>query len=221
LVGLLSALLGACLALAALYAVNGTLDFHTAAVRVVQTEVVRLENEVGALNARLGDVERGLQSIQALDSRLTEVETDVEQLTAGLDQITSDLDRLSGELDQLAGDLDATQDQVTSMAETMDALRQEFTNLSEDLGGLADHVSMLANRTKNVEEQLAGLNQRIETVQQAAERFDAFLDGLRGLLIGTGGMDRGTSPLGSSAEQTPTLRPQVTVIPLATPTPEP
>jgi ABC-type transporter Mla subunit MlaD len=107
------------------------------------------------------------------------------------------------------------------MTETMGALRQEFTNLSEDLDGMADHVSTLANRVDELEEQLANLSQEIEAVQQAADRFDAFLDGLRELLGSTEGMRPGTSPLGPSPLQTPTLRPMVTVIPLATPTPTP
>lgn len=206
-VGLLSALVGACLALGFLYAVNGTLDFHTATVRTVQSEVARLEGDLEALNATLSDVEGRLEAIQALEARLTEVETDTEQLAAGLET--------------LAGELEATQDQVTSMTETMGALRQEFTNLSEDLGGLAEHVSMLATRMDDVDEQLASLSQEMENVQQAADRFNAFLDGLRELLESSEGLGQGMSPLGSSPAQTPTLRPQVTVIPLATPTPKP
>jgi methyl-accepting chemotaxis protein len=206
-VGLLSAILGAILALAFLFVVNGTLDFHTATMRAVQSEGVRLEGELDALRAKLGDVEGRLQAIRALDSRLTEVEADTEQLADGLEE--------------LAGELEATQDQIASMTETMGALRQEFTNLSEDLDGMADHVSTLANRVDELEEQLANLSQEIEAVQQAADRFDAFLDGLRELLGSTEGMRPGTSPLGPSPLQTPTLRPMVTVIPLATPTPTP
>jgi competence ComEA-like helix-hairpin-helix protein len=199
-VGLLSAFLGAMLALAFLFAVNSTLDFQTAAGRLVQSETVRLEGELDAVNANLADVEGRLQAIQVLDTRLVAVEVSTEQL---------------------ASDLEALQGEVASLAETVGALRQEFTNLSENLDGMADHVSMLGNRMDDFEQQLASLSQEIEAIYLATERFDTFLDGLRDLLETTGSAGQGASPLGPNPEQTPTLRPMVTVIPLATPTPSP
>lgn len=199
-VGVLSAVLGAMLALAFLFAVNSTLDFQTAAGRLVQSEIVRLEGELDGVNARLADVEGRLQAIQALDTRLVAVEASTEQL---------------------ASDLEALQGEVALLTETMGALRQEFTNLSENLDGMADHVSMLGNRMDEFEGQLAGLNQEIEAIYLATQRFDSFLDGLRELLETAEGAGQGASPLGPNPEQTPTLRPMVTVIPLATPTPSP
>jgi competence ComEA-like helix-hairpin-helix protein len=199
-VGLLSAILGAMLALAFLFAVNGTLDFQAAAGRLVQSEIVRLEGELDAVNANLADVETRLQAIQALDTRLAVVEANTEQL---------------------ASDLEAMQGEVASLTETVGALRQEFTNLSENLDGMADHVSILGNRLDDLDEQLTSLNQEIEAIYLATERFDTFLDGLRELLETTGGAGQGVSPLGPNPEQTPTLRPMVTVIPLATPAPSP
>jgi len=210
LVGVLSALLGAVLALAIVFVINGTLDFQSAAIRAAQDEVLRMESVVGALNLKVAEVEERLGQIQELDARLSE---------------TRDaLERLTGALDELRG-------RVESLAETHDALRQEFTNMREDLDGLAGHVSVLDRRLSETEAQILSLEDEIEILGQSVERFDAFLLGLRALL---------NEPLGDlaptptpwieptdSPEPTPTSwntpvpRPQVTVIPLATPTPTP
>jgi competence ComEA-like helix-hairpin-helix protein len=204
LVGLLSSLLGAVLALAFLFLINGTLDFQAAAIRAAQDEVLRMEVLVGALNVKVAELEERVGAIQELDARLTDTQS-------GLRRLSADLDDVKGRFELLT--------------ETQDALRQEFTNMREDLDGLAVHVSVLDRRVSENETQIAFLNRKIEILGESILRFDAFLSGLQALLNESQGTLPPTptpwiTPMPSpTAWETPTLRPQVTVIPLATPTP--
>jgi septal ring factor EnvC (AmiA/AmiB activator) len=192
-VGLLSAILGAFLALLFLFMVNGTLDFQRAAVQAAQNEVLRLEGELDALGGKLAQMEAQVAAVQELDRRLAAAEAS---------------------LGQVATELQATQAEMETMVATMDVLRQEFTNLREDLDGLAGHVSALEGRLGGVEEQLASLSQEVEALGETVLRFDAFLTGLRELLD----QAAGALPPTPAAQAMPTLRPSVTVIPLVTPT---
>lgn len=204
LVGLLSALLGAVLALVLLFMVNGTLDFQAAAIRAAQDEVLRMEGLVGALNVKVGELEERMGAIQELDARLTDAQ-------AGIRRLSADLEDVKGRFE--------------SLAETQDALRQEFTNLREDLDGLSVHVSILDRRVSETEEQIAFLSRKIEVLGESIVRFDAFLAGLQVLLSESLGDLQPTptpwiTPMNTPTPwETPTLRPKVTVIPLATPTP--
>jgi competence ComEA-like helix-hairpin-helix protein len=213
LVGLLSSLLGAALALLFLFLVNGTLDFQSAAIRAAQDEVLRVEGVVGALDMKVAELEERVGAIQELEARLTDTQTG---------------------LRRLSGDLGDVKQRFELLAESQDALRQEFTNLREDLDGLAVHVSVLDRRVSGLETQfseletqVAYLNRRVEILGESIQRFDAFLVGLQVLLNTTQGDLPPTptpwvTPLPTpTAWRTPTLRPQVTVIPLATPTPTP
>ena len=204
LVGLLSSLLGAVLALALLFLINGTLDFQAAAIRAAQNEVLRMDVLVGALNERVVELEERVDAVQELEAQLTDTQ-------AGLRRLSADLDDVKGRFELLA--------------ETQDEVRQEYTNLREDLDGLAVHVSVLDRRVSDSETQIAFLNRKIEILGESISRFDAFLVGLQALLNESQGALPPTptpwiTPMPSpTAWETPTLRPQVTVIPLATPTP--
>ena len=197
-VGLLSSLLGAVLALALLFLINGTLDFQAAAIRAAQDEVLRMEVLVGALNVKVVELEEQVDAIQELEARLTDTQ-------AGLRRLSADLDDVRGRFELLS--------------ETQDALRQEFTNLREDLDGLAVHVSVLDRRVSDSETQIAYLHRRIES-WRVIRRSDALSIGLQVLLNASqGAMPPMPTPWITpmptpTAWQTPTLRPQVTVIPL-------
>ena len=114
-----------------------------------------------------------------------------------------------------------------SLADTQDALRQEFTNMREDLDGLAVHVSELDRRLGDTETQVELLNRKVEILDESIQRFDAFLAGLQALLNASlGTVPPAPTPYitpmpSPTAWETPTVRPEVTVIPLATPTPAP
>lgn len=210
LMGVLAALLGAALALAAIFLVNGTLDFQSAAIRAAQDEVLRMEGLVGALDMKVAELEGRLGAIQELDARLTETQNGLRRLSADLDDVRQKADAL---------------------AEIQGALRQEFTNLREDMDGLADHTSMLDRRLSEAETQIAYLNRRIEILIESIRRFDEFLTGLQTLLnesldavppTPTPWITPETTPTPEpTARETRVPRPQVTVIPLATRTPTP
>ena len=215
LVGLLSSLLGAGLALLFLFLVNGTLDFQSAAVRAAQDEVLRMEGVVGALDMKVAELEGRVAAVEELESQLADAQTVLLTLSANLDDVRQRFELLAG---------------------TQDALRQEFTNTREDLDGLAVQVSVMDRRASDFETQLreletqvAFLNRKVEILGESIRRFDAFLIGLELLLNQTQG-DLPPTPtpwvtptptpwVTPTAWQTPTLRPQVTVIPLATSTP--
>lgn len=210
LVGVVSSLVGAVLALVVMFLINGALDFQTAAIRAAQDEVLRMEGVVGALEMKVLELEERLGAIQELDARLTETQTGLRRLSAALDEARQRSDAL---------------------AESQGALRQEFTNLLEDLDGLAVHVSTLDGRLGEAEAQISYLNQGIEILSESVRRFDEFLAGLQELL------DQSLETLAptpvpqitpaNTPKSTPTVqdtrapRPEVTVIPLATRTPGP
>lgn len=204
LVGLLSTILGAALALLLLFLINGSLDFQSTAIRAAQDEVLRMEGVVGALDMKVAELEGRMAAIQELEARLSDTR-------AALGDVSADLGELKRRFELLA--------------ETQDAMRQEFTNMREDMDGLAVQVSVLDRRLSDTETQVAFLDRRIEILGESIQRFDAFLIGLGALLDQTQGDLPPTptpwiTPLPTpTAWQTPTLRPQVTVIPLATSTP--
>jgi competence ComEA-like helix-hairpin-helix protein len=210
-VGLVSAIVGAALALAILFFVNGTLDFQTATDRALRAEAFRLEGEMEALGTEVEQLQGRMDTMQDLTSLVEEAQADIQILSR---------------------DLAATQAQVESLTETADTLRQEFTNLREDLDGMAEHVGMLEGGLREAEERLAAVEERlaivsreVRTLRQTAERFDAFLNGLRELLGEAGGPSRPAptvtrTPFPTPTPwETPTPKPDLTVIPLATPTP--
>ena len=206
LVGVLSTILGALLALLFLFLVNGTLDFQSAAIRAAQDEVLRMEGVVGALDRKVAELEEGIAAIQELEARLSDTQ-------ATLGDVSADLSELKQRFELLA--------------ETQDAVRQEFTNMREDMDGLAVQVSVLDGRLSDVETQVAFLDRKIEILGESIQRFDAFLIGLGALLNEIQGDLPPTptpwiTPLPTAtAPPTPILRPQVTVTPLATSTPPP
>jgi competence ComEA-like helix-hairpin-helix protein len=219
-IGLLSVILGAALALATLYGVNGTLNFRGAAERTVQAEIQRVEGEIDTLGSRLGEVEGRLGAIQELDARLTDTERTVQGLG-------DELDSMQTQLEEMTTAIGSIQTQLEEITTSIGSMQQEFTNLREDLDGLAEHVSSLDGVIAGLQEQVDGLQSDLEAVSQAAERFDAFLNGLRELLGEPQQQSSPTAPAEPdltstpASGQAPSLRPMVTVIPLATPSPTP
>ncbi len=167
LVGLLSALLGAGLALGLIFLVNGTLDFQATAIRAAQDEVLRMEGVVGALDQQVEDLEGRLEALQELDALVTETRTTLRTLSADLDGVNAT---------------------VESLVETQGAIRQEFANLREDLDGVDSHANVLDRRLGEAEGQIASLNGIFDSVSESIRRFDAFLRGLQGLLNDTPGV---------------------------------
>ncbi|MGD2205723.1 MAG: helix-hairpin-helix domain-containing protein [Anaerolineae bacterium] len=195
LVGLMGAVVGAVLALLALFIINnGTLNFRAAAARDLRREAFQLSGEIDTVRGELSQMEERVEAMQDLSIQLDEAQTDIRQLTDSLM---------------------AAQTEIDSMAEALDVLQTEFPNLREDLDALAENVSRQGRQLDEMVSQLDDLGEDLEAVQEAAQRFDAFLGGLRHLL------NESMGPPTPTPWETPTSRPQVTVIPLKTPTPTP
>ena len=206
-VGLVSALLGAVLALLAIYAVNRTLDFRTATNQAVRAEAYRLDGEMNALGGELDQLATRLDAMQDLAPVVEAAQADILALSR-------DLASTEAMLESVTDDLAGVQVSLAAMSEDVAGLEDEMAGLGEGLDELGQQVEALAVRVDTMDEELQSLT-------EAAERFDAFLDGLRQLLGESG-------PPGSSdltpfptptAWETPTPAMEMTVIPLATPTP--
>lgn len=186
-VGLVSAFAGAILALLVLLLVNGTLNFRGATTRALQIEAFRLDGEIQALDADLSQLQGRLEAMQDLAAQVTEVQT-------GLGRLGGALAEARGELDSIAG--------------TLRALRQESTNLRQDLDGLAGTVGAHEMQLSETREQIINLSREVEAARSAAERFDAFLAGLRELLYETQGPAlRGTPATPLPPTRTPWVTP--------------
>jgi hypothetical protein len=201
-VGLLSAILGALLALAFLFAVNGTLDFQGAAARKVDTQVAQLQGQIDGLSARLDQTQSQVAALQSLSAEIEQARADIQRVSA---------------------DIAATQKQAQVMAGTLETTQQGLTNLTENVDGLAGQVGTLTDRLVQVEKQAATLDEALQAMRETTRRFEAFLDGLRALLQDSSSPLQPTAAPGIApiSSATPIPRPKVTVIPLVTPTPTP
>jgi competence ComEA-like helix-hairpin-helix protein len=197
-VGVLSAIAGAVLALVVLFVLNnGTLAFRTAASREIRRETFQLSGEIDALRAELGQMQGQVAAVQDLANQVSAAQNDIRKLSSSLTD---------------------AQTQIDSINTTLDGMRGEFTNLREDVDGMASTVSALSDRVGAAEDQLVTLGKDLQAVQKAAQRFDTFLTGLRGLLEESLGPAVATPPRPKPATPTPTPV-ELTITPLPTPTP--
>ncbi len=185
---------------------------------------------VGALLtlAILAALNNGTLSFNQADARLQSEIQDAQRLQSDLQQTVDNLDsELNSNLGAVAtrtGDLFLQQQETdTAVNDIMSGMRQTNANVTE--------LQAITN----------ALDERLTTVAAAAETFDAFLDGLRGLLIDldggtatavpetatpeatleatpTASTDTGTA---ATAVPSPTSRPTRTPRPTATPIPLP
>jgi methyl-accepting chemotaxis protein len=193
LMGLISAVAGAVLALVILWAINGTLDLRTATSRALQAEAARLDAQIGPLQADLGQMKEQVAAMEELAPRLDKAEADIQRLEQ---------------------DLATTQADLESMSAEMAKGEKAVAVFGENLGALEQRASAL-------EERLGTFSQELEEMRQATQRFGAFLTGLRALLDQTQGPATPASLGGQTPMLTPTPGGVVTVIPLATPMPTP
>jgi competence ComEA-like helix-hairpin-helix protein len=212
LVGLLSALGGALLALLVLFLLNGgTLDWERATSRAIDREVSQLEGQLGELRTELEQARQRL---------------------GGLEELSRRLDEVQAQMEAMGGAIESLQLELTATAEGLGDVRQTLAGLSDDLTSVAESVTALEGRVDGMSEQLGELDEQLLALRRAVGRFDTFLAGLRGLLEETmpGAREQtptptpaksspGSTPTPTPAEASPTPASQVTVIPLASPTP--
>ena len=151
-VALASALLGACLALVILAAINGTLQFGRATA-----------------------LRRTMSAVQDLNLRVDRVTADLSQMQAGLDRGQADLEAMGQQLRDMRRQLDTLDQNVTAAQTELNGMRTNLGRMGESMGGLE-------RRAVAVETQLAGAVEQVRTMRAAVERFDVFLAGLRSLL---------------------------------------
>lgn len=211
-VGLLSTLAGALLALLVLFLLNGgTLDFEGATARAIDREVSQLEGQLSVLRTELDEVRQRLGQFEELSRRLDETESALEGTQAEI-----------GSLQEQAG---ALQSDLEMTSQGLADVRQALAGLSDDLISVAENMTAL-------EDQVAAIDEQVVTLRRATARFDTFLLGLRQLLDETDSGAESSQPMEgtptstpwvpatpTASEATPTPASQVTVIPLATPTP--
>jgi hypothetical protein len=202
LIGLLSALLGAVLALAALWIVNRTLDFRTATNRAVRAEAFRVDGEFGAVRADLEGVNARVDDLQAMVPLVEQARSDIEGLGDALGAVEIELRRLN---------------------QDMTAAQTALATLSSDVGDLGKGLDEVQGQMAAMEERVTTLGEEIEAVRRSAQRFDDFLNGLWELLsaVRPALESPSTEPAAPSGLDTPTPQPMITVIPLASPTPVP
>ena len=201
-VGLVSALLGAVLALVALFLMNGTLDLQASANRALRAEAQRLDGELQALDERLS-------AMQDLAPVVEQARTDIQ----GLGQ---DLSAAKAQLASMSEDLSGVQSSLATLG-------NDVAGLEEGFGAMGKELGVLQAQTVDLQGQIATVEENLAVLQESADRFDAFLAGLRVLLSDVEAPVHSTlTPFPTpTAWITPTPEPNVTVIPLATPTAKP
>jgi prefoldin subunit 5 len=201
LIGLLSAILGAAAALVILYGLNGTLDFQSASSRALRAEAYRLDGELGTLGSRVDQLEAQLAAMQ--------------DLAPAIEEAQSDIQGLRGDLDAAESTLGSVVEDLTSVQASLNDLDDSVAGLEEQMGSVTDDIESVQAQVGELGDQIASMDEELQSLSKAAERFGAFLDGLRDLLSESGTTSVPTrTPLA-----TVTQEPEVTVIPLATPTP--
>jgi competence ComEA-like helix-hairpin-helix protein len=201
--GLAGAVLGAMLALAFLLMVNGTLNFQMASSKALNSEALRLDDEIDEMAMDLSQLRGRVDVLQDLSMRLENAQADFSHLA-------QDVGTMQSEVESLRRDATLVQDSLATV-------RQHTSDLDQNLSALQAQATAMAER-------LDALQSHLDTLGKESQRFRAFLTGLQQLLnqpIETQPDATPISPLLSTPTPRPTsvLRPQITVIPLATPTP--
>jgi competence ComEA-like helix-hairpin-helix protein len=221
-VGLVSALLGAVLALAVLWGINGTLDFlNEETLRPVWTQTGELEDQIKALNTGLTSVEGRLEVVHDLGLRLDQVQSDLQGVN---DDLGAMREQMAAFQEELKGVQTAIVDNVVELSERTTGIEGQTMQQGERITQLEEGQFELQARVGFVEEQMATAIEQVERMRGVVSRFGAFLVGLQELL------DQSAESWPSPTRAPPstpitsepsTPQPVVTVIPLATPTPIP
>jgi competence ComEA-like helix-hairpin-helix protein len=210
LVGLLSAVAGALLALLVLFLLNGTLDVQRAAERRLQGEVFRLEGDMEAVRAQARSVEERM---------------------AGVEGLAGQVEAAQGQIRDLGTSVDSLRTDVGTATQRIEDMQMTLAGLSDDMVNVQEGVTALGTQLGDMEARLGTMAGELAEAQEAVTRFDAFLAGLQALLSETTGTSgpatdvpalQTMTPFPSPAEGTApasTPRPGVTVIPLVTATP--
>ena len=131
-----------------------------------------------------------------------------QELNLGIESVRGDQSDLSGNLDTLGGQM-----------ATMEAEQAKIVLIEAD-------VADLQGTAVAVDDELATVGQRLDIVAESAENFDAFLNGLRDLLVGFQGTPSTPTPTEAATPSptpvpTETMMVTETAVPTETQTPPP
>jgi competence ComEA-like helix-hairpin-helix protein len=211
-VGLLSTLAGALLALLVLFLLNGgVLDFERATARAIDREASQLDGQLSELRTQLDEVRQRLGQFEELSRQLDEMQSALEGTQA---------------------EVGSVQEQVGSLQSALDVTSQGLADVRQTLAGLSDDLTSVAEDVTALEDQVDAMDEQVVALRRTAARFDQFLLGLQQLLDETalGAESPQTreatptrtpwiTPTPTATEASATPSSEVTVIPLATPTP--
>ena len=186
---LLTLLLSTALALIVLGGANGTLNFASrGALQDARADLRQLQRRQEAFQAQA----------DALAGQLAELQRQVDALARLRDEVlavqgrTDALEEKTTQLAQDAQALDAALERWRAQTEALSAdLQRVETQLNADMQALTERFEQdAAQLRQQVEEEITAVDQRVDSLsgdidalQQAAERYNAFLSGLRDLLI--------------------------------------
>ncbi|MFC1974907.1 helix-hairpin-helix domain-containing protein [Chloroflexota bacterium] len=192
LVAIVGAVGGALLALLVMLSINGTLDMDMA----TQPQIIELNDEVSALkrqsdtlNDEIGQLRDRVSQIEALSGRMQKAEAEIETMNETLAKLN---------------------EQIATLEQDMQQVQTGIEALNEGLSIQGEQVAIL-------EQDTAQIRETVEQIQDAADRFDSFLTGLRDLLLAT---DETATPA-SSTDPSPIPTSSPTDSPTATRTPRP
>jgi chaperonin cofactor prefoldin len=202
----LGILLGAGLALAVLFALNGTLDFGH------HERLIYLNSWVTDLDRR---VETAQDRIETQDAALKATQTELETLRGRLDEGMTRLETLNAGLSDL-----------TDQAE---ALARDVEETTARLAALAATTERVTQENAAIRSQFEDINNRLAALNESAARFRDFLRGLQTLLNdlvavppATSATDQAVGTVMTAApEEAITGSPALTLFPPLTPIPPP
>jgi len=202
----LGIVLGAGLALAVLFAINGTLDFGH------HERLIYLNSWVTDLDRR---VETAQDRIETQDAALKATQTELETLRGRLDEGVSRLETLNAGLSEL-----------TDQAE---ALTREVEETTARMADLEAAMATVTQENAAIRSQFEDINNRLAALNESAARFRDFLLGLQTLLDDLVAVPPATSATDQAAEtvmktapeEAVTGSPALTLFPPLTPIPPP
>ncbi len=189
---LLATLLGAALALALLFVVNGTLRWSA------QQEVVALKNNVAALQRSSQALEAQVATMQG---GLTGARSDLGNLQDGLATLGDNLGSLQEGFAKLGGDVEGLQGTVAVLPK----LQEDLTAAQAQVAALEAAAAALTTAMDTVQENLGALTEQVDEVAASAERSDSFLTALRDVLNNIYGEAPTTTVVTPTGVLTPTV----------------
>ena len=214
----LGALLGAVIALALLFVINGG-----SLIVSNNPKVVELDSQISALKQQEATLNTG---IDALDTEIDTLNTEIDALNTELSQFTT----LNDQLQNNRAEIEELKQARDDVLEQISTLKADNATLTDRAASMEEKTSMVVDQLEAVEREGKQLRETLDELQLDTGRFDEFLSGLDNLLQTV----RETSDSGPSesseatpaseeavATPTPTTTPTPTDVPTATRTPRP